>query len=117
MMPHRNLQIAVIGDEDLVNGLRLVGVTRYTVVRDDETAADEIRKALTGLMSDAGIGIIAIQEEYVQHVPDLLRKIKESKDLTPIVIEVPSKHGTGYDNVNEYYKAYVREFTGFDVEI
>ena len=117
MMPRKNLQIAVIGDEDLVTGLRLAGVTRFTVLHDSDSVSDEVRQALSKLMSDEGIGIIALHEIYVQYVPDLLKKLKERHRLTPIVIEVPSKFSTGFENASEYYKAYVRRFIGFDVEI
>jgi vacuolar-type H+-ATPase subunit F/Vma7 len=34
MVDIKHLDIAVIGDEDLVNGLRLAGVSRYHVIED-----------------------------------------------------------------------------------
>lgn len=117
MMPNRNLQIAVIGDEDLVNGLRLAGITKYFVMPDGDAAGDEVRKTFSELMADDEIGIITLHEKFTQFVPDLLKKLKERHSLTPIVIEVPSKSSTSYEDSAEYYKAYVREFIGFDVEI
>ncbi len=117
MMPIKKLNIAVIGDEDLVNGLRLAGVTRYYVIKDNHDTEEDVRRALTELIGTPDVGIIAIREDYVQYVEDLIAQVKEGKSLTPVIIEVPSKYGTKYQNIAEYYKSYVRKFTGFDVEI
>lgn len=117
MMPIRNLNIAIIGNEDLVNGLRLAGVTRYHVIEGNQNTEEDVRKALTELIAEPDVGIIAIQEDYAQYVEDLIAQVKERKRLTPVIIEVPSKYGTKYHDVAEYYKSYVRKFTGFDIEI
>ncbi len=112
-----NLNVAIIGNEDLVNGMRLAGVTRYHVIEDEHDVEESVRKALTNLISEPDIGIIAIQEDYAQHVLDLIEHVKEDKRLTPVIIEVPSKYGTKYKDVTGYYKSYVRKFTGFEIEI
>ncbi len=46
-----------------------------------------------------------------------MTQVKEGKSLTPVIIEVPSKYGTKYEDVTEYYKVYIRKFIGFDIEI
>ena len=117
MMPIKHLNIAVIGDEDLVSVLRLAGVSRYYVVKGNHDAREDVRQALTELIGEPEFGIIAIQEDYVEYVKDLMTQVKEGKSLTPVIIEVPSKYGTKYQDVTEYYKVYIRKFTGFDIEI
>ncbi len=117
MISIRHLNIAVIGDEDLVSGLRLAGVSQYYVIKDNHDTAEEVRQALTELIGKPEIGIIAIQEDYSQYVVDLMTQVQEGKNLTPVIIEVPSKYGTKHENVSEYYRAYIRKFIGFDVEI
>ncbi len=117
MISIRHLNIAVIGDEDLVSGLRLAGVSRYYVIKDNHDTAEEVRQALTELIGKPEIGIIAIQEDYSQYVKDLMTQVQEGKDLTPVIIEVPSKYGTKHEDVSEYYGAYIRKFIGFDVEV
>jgi len=117
MISIQHLNIAVIGDEDLVNGLRLAGVRRYYVITGNHDTEEDVRTALTELIGEPDVGIIAIQEDYAQYVEDLIAQVREGKSLTPVIIEVPSKYGTKYQNVAEYYKSYVRKFTGFDVEI
>jgi vacuolar-type H+-ATPase subunit F/Vma7 len=117
MMPIKHLNIAVIGDEDLVSVLRLAGVSRYYVVKGNHDAREDVRQALTELIGEPEFGIIAIQEDYTEYVKDLMAQVEEGKNLTPVIIEVPSRYGTKYEDVTEYYKAYIRKFTGFDIEI
>jgi vacuolar-type H+-ATPase subunit F/Vma7 len=117
MTPVTQLTIAIIGDEDLVNAMRLSGVSRYNVVKADENIYEETRQAFTTLLNDPAIGIIVLQEDYVDHVQDLITKFKESKKMTPIIIDVPSKFGTKHRDVTQYYKTYIKGYIGFDIEI
>jgi len=112
----KHLSMAVIGNDDLVKGLRLVGISRcYTI--DEQNAREAVREALNKLLDQSDIGIIVILEDYASYADDLLAQIRESKKLTPVIIEVPSKDGAKQDMVSEYYKAYIRKFIGFDISI
>ncbi len=117
MISIKHLNIAVIGDEDLVGALRLAGVSRYHIIKGNHEVGEDVRKALTELIGEPEVGIIAIQEDYTKYVEDLMTQVKEGKSLTPVIIDVPSKYGTKYEDVTEYYKVYIRKFIGFDVEI
>lgn len=117
MVNIKHLDIAVIGDEDLVNGLRLAGVRRYYLIKDDGDVAREVRQALTEVMDEPNVGIVVILEDYARHVEDLIAQVKERKGSPPVVLEVPSKYGTRYGDVTEYYKNYIRKFIGFNIEI
>jgi len=117
MINIKHLDIAVIGDEDLVNGLRLAGVRCYHMVTGDYDIGEEVRQALTELVDEPDIGIIVILEDYMRYIEDLIAQVKEKRASPPIIIEVPSKYGTRYDDVSQYYKAYIRKFIGFDIEI
>ena len=110
-----HLEMAVIGDEDLVNGLRLGGVRRYRIMETGER--EEVRTALNELLNDPDTGIIVILEDYMEHVEDILAKLAEKKTSSKVVVEVPSKYGTRYKDVTKYYKSYIRKFIGFDIEI
>ena len=114
-MELKHLDMAVIGDEDLVNGLRLAGVRHYRVTQDD--SPDEIRQALAEFVEEPDIGIIVILEDYAKHVEDLITQAQERKGSPSVVVEVPSKRGTRYEDVAKYYKSYIRKFIGFDIEI
>ena len=117
MINIKQLDIAVIGDEDLVNGLRLAGVRRYHIVKGDHGTGEEVRQALTELIDEPDVGIIVMLEDYIQYVEDLMTQAKERKASPSVIVEVPSKYGSRYDDVAKYYKAYIRKFIGFDIEI
>ena len=117
MISIKHLNIAVIGDEDLVSALRLAGVNRYYIIKGNHETGEDVRRALTELIDEPEVGIIAIQEDYTKYVEDLMTQVEEGKSLTPVIIEVPSKYGTKYEDVTEYYKEYIRKFIGFDVEV
>ena len=117
MMSITNLGIVAIGDEDMINGLRLAGIGRYYVIKDDQDTCEGVRKALTEVISDSSIGMVMILEDYVEYVEDIANQIRKGRRMTPVIIEVPSKFGTKYQDIREYYKAFIRESVGFDVEI
>ena len=117
MMPVKELNIAVIGDEDLVNGVRLAGVSRYYVIKEDRDTHEDVRKALSELIDEPNVGIVVILEDYVKYVEDLVTQVRQGKRMAPVIIEVPSKFGTIYQDVRQRYKAYAKKFIGFDVEI
>ena len=117
MISIKHLNIAVIGDEDLVSALRLAGVSRYHIIKGDREAEEDVRRALTELIGEPEIGIIAIQEDYTKYVKDLIIQVQEGVKLTPVIIEVPSKYGTKHEDVTEYYKTYIKKIIGFDIQI
>ena len=116
-MPVRNLKIAVIGDEDLVSGMRLGGISRYYTVNGESVDEKGIREAFTGLINEAEIGILMIQEDYLENVADLMARHRQRGAKSPLVVEVPAKHGTRYTDVGAYYRAYIKKSIGFDIEI
>jgi vacuolar-type H+-ATPase subunit F/Vma7 len=117
MISAGHLNIAVIGNEDLVNMLRLAGIKRYYLIEGDGNTGEDVREALSELIGDPGVSIVALQEDYSGYVEDLIAQLAGEKRLTPVVIEVPSKSGTKYPDIAEYYKAFIRKFVGFEIEI
>ena len=116
-MPVKHLDIAVIGDDELVNALRLAGISRHYTIKDDHDVRDNTRNALTELLDDSNVGIAIILEDYVQYVEDLVTQVRRNKGTTPVIVEVPSKFGTKYPDIKEYYRALIRESIGFEIEI
>ena len=117
MMPVRHLDIAVVADEDLVSLLRLAGVSRYQIVRDGPGRGEDIRKSLTALLQEPDVGIVVIPEEYREDAADLLAAVRQRKRITPVIIEVPSRYDAAYRDAWEYYRASIRKFIGFDIEV
>lgn len=116
-MSIKQLDIAVIGDEELVNALRLAGISKHYTIKGDHDIRDNVRKALTELLAEPDIGIVIILEDYAEYVEDLVTQVKKGKGTTPVIAEVPSKFGTKYPDIRKYYRARIRESIGFEVEI
>jgi len=116
-MSIKQLDIAVIGDEELVNALRLAGINKHYMIKGDHDVRENVRKALTELLAGPDVGIAIILEDYAQYVEDLVVQVKRGKGIAPVIIEVPSKFGAKHPNVREYYRTLIREAIGFEVEI
>jgi len=116
-MSIKHLDIAVIGDEELVNSLRLAGISKYYTIKGNHDAREDVRKALTEMLTKPDVGIVIILEDYAQYVEDLMTQVRKQKGTPPVIVEVPSKFGTKYPDTREYYKALIRESIGFEVEI
>ena len=117
MMPVKQLDIAVVADEDLVSILRLAGVSRYHIVSDGPSRGEDIRKSLGALLQEPDVGIVVIPEDYREYAADLLAAVRERKGTTPVIIEVPSRYDPTYRDAREYYRATIRKFIGFDIEV
>jgi vacuolar-type H+-ATPase subunit F/Vma7 len=115
--PTKRLGLAVIGGEDLVNGMRLAGIERYHIIKDERQAEADIREALRVLLGDPGIAIIVIQEEHAAAVAAELERHREARRSVPVVLPVPSRRGTRQGNARLYYRELLRKFIGFDIEI
>jgi vacuolar-type H+-ATPase subunit F/Vma7 len=113
----KHLDIAAIGDEELVNALRLAGISKYYTIKGNHDIREDARKALTALLADPDVGIIIMLEDYAQRVEDLVTEVRKTKVTTPVIVEVPSKFGTKRPDIDEYYRALIRESIGFEVEI
>ena len=116
-MPIQHLDIAVVGDEELVNALRLAGISKHYTIKGNHDVRENVRKALTELLAEPNVGIAIILEDYAQYVEDLVTQVRKKKVTTPVIVEVPSKFGTKYPDIREYYRALVRESIGFEIEI
>ena len=116
-MSIKQLDIAVIGDEELVNALRLAGISKHYTIKGNHNIRENVRKALTELLAEPDVGIAIILEDYAQYVEDLMTQVRKKKGTTPVIVEVPSKFGTKYLDIREYYRARIRESIGFEVEI
>jgi vacuolar-type H+-ATPase subunit F/Vma7 len=116
-MSIKQLDIAVIGDEELVNALRLAGISKHYMIKGDHDIRDNVRKVLTELIAEPDVGIVIILEDYAEYVEDLVAQVKKGKGTTPVIVEVPSKFGTKHPDIRKYYRALIRESIGFEVEI
>ena len=116
-MAGKHLDIAVIGDEELVNAMRLAGISKYYMVHGDQDTRDSVRKTLTELLAEPDVGIVIMLEDYAQYVEDLMNQARKKKGANLVIVEVPSKSGTKHPDVKGYYRGLIRESIGFEVEL
>jgi vacuolar-type H+-ATPase subunit F/Vma7 len=116
-MSIKHLDIAVIGDEELVSAMRLAGISKYYAVHGDQDARENVRKTLTELLAEPDVGIVILLEDYAQYVEDLMSQVRKKKGTNLVIVEVPSKFGTKRPDIKEHYRALIRESIGFEVEI
>jgi vacuolar-type H+-ATPase subunit F/Vma7 len=116
-MPIQQVDIAVIGDEELVNAMRLAGISKHYTIKGNHDVREDVRKALTELLTEPDTGIVIILEDYVQYVEDLVNQLRKRRGTTTVIVEVPSKFGTKYPDAKEYYRALIRKSIGFEIEI
>lgn len=91
----------VIGDEDTVLGLGMVGV-RGRVVRDAEGAEKAFREAL----ADREIGIVIMTERTADRIRSLVDKFIFTENF-PLIIEIPDRQGkiSGRKGIREMVNA------------
>ena len=117
MTTERKSGIAVVGGSNLTTLLRLAGIGDYHTIENDSSFESNLRETMTEFINNSDISIIAIQSDYAMHVRDMIDRVVEEKRLTPVIIEVPSDSSAKEENAAEYYRAFVRKFVGFDIEI
>jgi vacuolar-type H+-ATPase subunit F/Vma7 len=117
MISIKHLDIAVIGDEELVSALRLAGISKHYTIKGDHDVRENVRKVLTELLAEPDVGIVIILEDYAQYVEDLVTPVRKRKGMTPVIVEVASKFGTKHPDTRKYYRSLIRESIGFEVEI
>jgi len=111
----KEYRIAVVGDENLVLGFRLAGLSKaYEVSGSEDEVRKKVRKYVSELLEDPEVGVIILQDTLEKHVEDILETYRGKS--VPVVISVPGIKGPIHPDVKEYYKQYVKKIIGFAVE-
>ena len=76
------MEIAVIGSDDFTLGFRLAGV-RTVFVADQTNYQEKMQEA----MADANVGILAVNAEDLQYLPNNYR-IRVLDSIQPVVVPV-----------------------------
>lgn len=116
-MTNEQSTIAAIGDSDLATLLQLSGMSRIYILEKSDSLESDVRNRMKELVDEPNISIIAIQSEYAGYVRDIIDAVSEDKYLFPVIIEVPARTGQGSEDASKYYRAFVRKYVGFDIEI
>ncbi len=76
------MEIAVIGSDEFTLGFRLAGV-RLVYLADKENYQEKLQEA----MSDANVGILAVNAEDLQYLPTNYRN-KVMDSISPVIVPV-----------------------------
>ena len=98
----RNMEIAVIGDLELVSALRLAGLRKTYTIQGERHVAADIRKALAECMGDPNVGVVVMLEEYAGMAGEAVSQYRQGKSVLPVIVEGPSKRGTRNPDVVAY---------------
>jgi V/A-type H+-transporting ATPase subunit F len=86
------MNIAVIGDQDMVEGFGLAGLKNTCTVG----SVHETEAALAAFLRDPAIGVIIIQESYADRVRPAVRAAGKEPFPSPVIVAVPGKDETGH---------------------
>jgi V/A-type H+-transporting ATPase subunit F len=100
--------IAVIGDSSLRTGFRLAGITQLHPAHTPV----EAEALLNQLMTDSTVGIIIIDEKFLDAIDWRLKKKIESA-AKPVVVAVPGRNGPLEQS--ESIAKLVKRALGFDL--
>lgn len=101
-------EIVVLGDETMVTGFRLAGVTKYYNLEGEEA-----EKKLRELM-ESDVNIIVVSERILFEADWRLRRRVEAM-AKPIVVPVPDKLGPVEEAEAESLRELIKRALGFDL--
>lgn len=101
-----------ITDESVADGFRLGGVEVIGV--DSDAKAHD---ALSGLMSDDEVGIIAFDERYENVIDERLQR-RINAVYRPVVVILPLRQELDIETfINDRIRSKIREAVGFDITL
>jgi V/A-type H+/Na+-transporting ATPase subunit F len=104
------MKISVIGDFDTITGFRLAGIKDTYEVEDPGKAVEVIKD----LFKNMEMGVIIITEKIADNIRAELKDISEGK-VTPLVVEIPDKHGSIEKKVDPI-KELVKRAVGLEIK-
>ncbi|MBN2297104.1 MAG: V-type ATP synthase subunit F [Deltaproteobacteria bacterium] len=116
-MGTKELTIAMIGSNDQVNFMRMAGIGQWRIITEGGNIEQQVRTAFEELAQDASIGIIIIPDDWTSYINDVLKKIRQQKNVLPAIVEIPTHFDLGLEHIKEFYQTYAKKLIGFSIEI
>ena len=102
------MRMFLISDNvDTLTGMRLAGIEGVVVHEKNE-----IKEAVTNVLSNKDIGIILITEKCSSKIPEVVDDIKLNRKF-PLLLEIPDRHGSG--RRSDFITAYINEAIGIKI--
>lgn len=107
-------KVVVLTDPESADGFRLAGVDVLEVAEGDRV---KIKKELVGLINDDDVGVVAINDDFMNEVDEGTRA-RLDKLYRPIVVTIPAKTRLDVGEPRTSYLAkMIRRAVGFDLKV
>jgi vacuolar-type H+-ATPase subunit F/Vma7 len=72
---------------------------------------------LSKFIAEPDIGIIIVLENYMDSIRDIITQRKKDRKIIPLIVDVPPKSGSKYEDISGYYEQVIKESIGFDIRL
>lgn len=105
-------KVTAITDQESADGFNLTPVETYVA-----DSGEEAKKTLKKLINDDTVGIIIINDNFLEAIDERLQQ-KIDKLYRPVVVPVPAKKKVQItDERRSYLSSLIRRAVGFDIKL
>jgi V/A-type H+-transporting ATPase subunit F len=105
------MKVIALCDKDTAAGLRLAGIQTVYVPSKKQTALHYWHKIEDNIES---IGLIIVTEQIAEEIGKELNEFR-LRNIIPIVVEIPDKHGRKPDHV-DYISHLIKKAVGMEIK-
>ena len=107
-------KLVVLTDPESADGFRLAGVEVLQVAEGDRA---KIKQELVGLINDDDVGVVAINDNFMNEVDEATRA-RIDKLYRPIIVAIPARIRLDVGEARTSYLAkMIRRAVGFDLKV
>ena len=107
-------KVVVLTDPESADGFRLAGVDVLEVAEGDRA---KIKQELVGLINDDDVGVVAINDNFMNEVDEATRA-RIDKLYRPIIVAIPARIRLDVGEARTSYLAkMIRRAVGFDLKV
>lgn len=105
-------KVMVVTDSESADGFRLAGVDVIGLTADDDQSA-----VISELLNDDSIGVLAVNQSFVDHLDERLR-VRLEQSNRPVAVFIPAgRQEVGGAQKREYVARLIRRAIGFDIKL
>jgi vacuolar-type H+-ATPase subunit F/Vma7 len=108
-------QIAILADQELVDAMRLAGLSRTRALRAHAGSTAAVCETLGEWLMEEEIGVIVIGADHAALASELISSVRRGKRISPVIVEVPSRDGAWRADAAQYYQTLGRKFLGLEI--
>jgi V/A-type H+-transporting ATPase subunit F len=105
------MKVIALCDKDTASGLQLAGIETVYVPNNEKTAVQYWHEIEDNIES---IGLIIVTEQIAEDIGKELNEFR-LRNIIPIVVEIPDKHGRKTDHV-DYVSHLIKKAVGMEIK-